>query len=118
MGISGFLGLWILFYVSPDIRLIEQDVEMISVAHCADGAELVFFWDFVQGDFTLLDYKYISDMIIWSDGLETSIYWHDNNCYRLITTKCWAESWEDENPTSLINRGAWFVRIVMPGLKQ
>ena len=100
---------------------VEEEVECISVAHVGDGAELVFFWSLVQGNWTCLDHRWISDgMSISRRGDEWALAWNDENerCYRTVRTKCWVESWERESPLAEQKQRPWFRRMLCPGLRQ
>ncbi len=48
---------------TPDC-LVEEHIDSIAVVHVEDGAQLVFFFDFVQGDWVCLDHRWLaSDMV-------------------------------------------------------
>lgn len=107
----------------PDCSLgfAEQTVECISVAHLSDGAELIFFWDLVQDDWTCLDHRWAgSAMIVAHEDSLWVLHWSDEseNCYRVVRTRRWVESWESENPLSDQNQRPWFRQLLNPGLKQ
>lgn len=103
------------------LPLVDQTVECISVAHLGDGVELVFFWSLVQGEWTCLDHRWASGGMSLSrrDG-EWALAWVDENenCYRVVRTTCWVESWEDYNPLAEQNQRPWFRQLLHPGLRQ
>ncbi len=103
------------------LPVVEQSVECISIAHLSDGIDLVFFWTTVQGEWTCLDHRWAStSMAVTRDGSEWLLQWPDesDNCYRLVRTSCWVESWETENPLAEQNQRPWFRQLLTPGLKQ
>jgi len=98
---------------------VEQSVECISVAHLDDGVRLVFFWARVQGEWTCLDHRWAStSMALSRRGDEWLLSWPDENenCYRLVRTRCWVESWETDNPLAAQNQRPWFRQLLNPGL--
>ena len=101
--------------------LVDQRVECISVAHLGDGVELVFFWSLVQGEWTCLDHRWVSSSMSLSRcGDEWVLAWADENenCYRLLRTHCWVESWEQNNPLAEQNQRPWFRQLLHPGLRR
>ena len=106
---------------SGKMPIVEQTVECISIAHLSDGAELVFFWELVQGEWTCLDHRWAaSNMVVARDENQWTLQWCDEseNCYRIVHSACWVESWESENPLSDQNQRPWFRQLLNPGLKQ
>jgi len=105
---------------TPGIQTVEQEVELISVAHVGDGAELVFFWAPVQGEITCLDHRWLSrEMIVVFAGGCWTLAWLDSNgdsCYRIVRSRHWAESWERESPLAEQNQRPWFRQLCAPGL--
>lgn len=107
--------------IPSEFPCVEQDVECISVCHLDDCIRLVFFWDLIQGDWTCLDHRWVvTNMSVFKDGEYTVLAWSDDNenCYRIIRTKCWVESWEYENPLTQQNQNVWFAQLLNPGLKR
>lgn len=103
------------------LPVVEQDCELISVAHLSDGAEIVFFWADVNGIWTCLDHRWAgSGMVVSGDSGNWLLQWQDDgeDCYRIVRTPRWVESWESENPLSDQNQRPWFRQLLHPGLKQ
>ncbi|HEV7223587.1 MAG TPA: hypothetical protein VGN42_12850 [Pirellulales bacterium] len=103
------------------VPVVDQRVECISVAHLGDGVELVFFWSLVQGEWTCLDHRWVSSSMSLSRcGDEWVLAWADENenCYRLLRTHCWVESWEPNNPLAEQNQRPWFRQLLHPGLRR
>lgn len=101
------------------LPVVEQRVEAISIAHLNDGAELVFFWALVQGQWTCLDHRWLSaNMVLRRDGAGWRLEWPDDgvDCYRVVHTACWVESWEIDSPLAEERRRPWFRRLLNPGL--
>lgn len=101
--------------------IVEQDVEVISIAHLEHGVTMAFFWDRVQGDFTCLDHRWVcSDWLIYRDGDRWCIAWTDDmdECYRVLRTRCYVESWEKDNPLDSQRNQPWFAGLLQPGLKK
>ena len=106
---------------APDEPLVVEEVDAIAICHVADGAELVFFFCTVQGEWTCLDHRWLAaDMAPRFDGRRFSLAWHDDgdSCYRVIRSAAWIESWERENPLAEIRNRPWFARLLVPGLAQ
>lgn len=112
------------FPVYPEPPMVEQTVAAVSVAHVADGAELLFFWDDVQGEWTCLDHRWFaSDMRVGRDDEgHWSLTWLDYDggvtSFRVVRTRCWIETWEHESPLAVDHGKPWFRRLLCPGLKQ
>lgn len=105
---------------TPDC-LVEEHIDSIAVVHVEDGAQLVFFFDFVQGDWVCLDHRWLaSDMVAARVDAQWSLTWHDDadDCWRVITADHWFESWEAESPLCAQQNRPWFARLLAPGLKQ
>lgn len=103
-------------------RLVVQHVDTISIAHVADGAELVFFWDHVQGVWSCLDHRWLaSDMacIYDAEAEQWQLSWYDegDDCRRYVHASHWIESWETDNPLAAIHNRPWFAKLLVPGLK-
>lgn len=101
--------------------LVEEHVDTIAVVHVKDGAEMVFFFDFVQNEWVCLDHRWLaSDMVSGRVGKQWSLAWRDDgdSCWRLMTADHWFETWEDESPLSAQHNRPWFARLLVPGLKQ
>lgn len=99
----------------------EQDVELISVAHLDGCGELVFFHDFVQGELTRLDHRWLaSTAFVHWDGAAWVLSWEDecDHCYRVVRAPIFVESWEAENPLNEINQRPWFRQLLEVGLRQ
>jgi hypothetical protein len=104
-----------------ELPLVEQTVDCISVAHQAEGADLIFFWDRVQGEWTCLDYRWASSAMAVSRHCEAwRLAWLDDGdgCYRVVASRYWIESWEPESPLAEQNCKPWFRQLAHPGLKQ
>lgn len=100
---------------------IVQKLDTISVVHVKDGAELVFFFDFIQGEWSVLDHRWLAaDMItnITNDGKFT-LYWRDDgdSCYRLMVADHYYETWVEESPLAIQHNRPWFARLLAPGLR-
>lgn len=101
------------------LPLVEQSVECVSVAHLDDGVRLVFFWARVQGEWTCLDHRWATTgMALSRQADEWLLSWPDENenCFRVVRTRCWVESWEPENPLTEQNQRPWFRQLLNPGL--
>jgi len=108
------------FSGAAPLPVVEQECELISVAHLSDGAELVFFWSQVQSEWTCLDHRWChSSMRVGRSGDAWRLEWEDDSehCYRVVTTPIWVESWESGNPLSDQNQRPWFRQLLNPGLK-
>ena len=105
--------------VDMSLPFVEQAVECISVAHLDDGVKLVFFWSRVQGEWTCLDHRWLSpSMTLSRRGEEWLLSWPDENenCFRVVRTPCWVETWEAQNPLTEQNQRPWFRQLLNPGL--
>jgi hypothetical protein len=114
------LVLCLAFSSTPD-GFVEEHVDSIAVVHVRDGAELVFFFDFVQQEWVCLDHRWLaSDMACGRAGDRWSLFWHDDgdDCWRLITADHWFETWQPDSPLSAQQNRPWFARLLAPGLKQ
>lgn len=114
-----FLILAIAAQIAAPMPLVEQTVECISIAHLEDGISLVFFWDLVQSDWTCLDHRWLSGGMILTLGDGAWILaWPDENenCFRVIRTRSFVESWEVQNPLAELNQRPWFRQLLNPGL--
>lgn len=112
------LVIWMTLFLSPE-RFVGQTVDTISVVHIKDGADLIFFWDFVQGEWACLDHRWLTtDMALSFDDRHWNLFWHDDNdsCWRLMKATHWIESWEDESPLAGQHNRPWFARLLAPGL--
>ena len=113
---------WIWLYLDPpDASFVYQEVDTVAVAHVRDGAELVFFFDYVQGEWGLLDHRWLIDSM--GVGFYESrwlLFWYDDGDrrWRLVSTKRWVETWEQESPLAANQNRPWFRRALVPGLKQ
>jgi hypothetical protein len=113
----------IIFFSAPlaaPVPIVEQTVEFVSVAHLADGAELIFIWADVQGEITVLGHRWLnSGMGVHRSGDEWVLAWEDegDSCYRVIHTRHWLESWENENPLAAEHGKPWFRQLCEAGLK-
>ena len=95
---------------------VEEHVDTIAVVHVNDGAEMVFFFDFVQNEWVCLDHRWLaSDMVPGRVGKQWSLAWRDDgdSCWRLMLADHWFETWEDESPlrpntTAPGSPGCWF----------
>lgn len=115
-----FLLLAIVAQVAAPMPLVEQTVECISIAHLEDGISIVFFWDFVQDDWTCLDHRWLSPVMVLAFGDGGWILaWPDENenCFRVIRTRCYVESWERSNHLVEVNARPWFRQLLNPGLR-
>lgn len=118
------MGIWLLalsLYLSTPERYVEQHVDTISVVHVRDGAELIFFYDFVQGEWSCLDHRWLAgDMLVGRQGERWTLAWHDDgdSCWRLMIADRWYETWTDESPLAGQHNRPWFVRLLAPGLSQ
>jgi len=105
------------------LPIVEQEVDFISVAHLPDNVQLLFFWDRIQGEMATLDYRWMpSDYALEMVDDFWYLGWEDWNggaqCYRVIKTKHWVESWESESPLNPIQQRPWFAQILFVGLKK
>lgn len=109
----------VLAQADASIPWVEQSVECISIAHLEEGVKLVFFWGLVQGEWTCLDHRWLSSQMNLSlvDG-EWVLSWPDENenCYRVIRSPAYVESWEPESPLAELNQRPWFRQLLNPGL--
>jgi hypothetical protein len=100
---------------------VEQSVDTIAVVHVKDGAEMAFFFDFVQGEWACLDHRWLAtDMLPGRVGDRWSLAWRDDgdSCWRLMLAEHWYETWVDESPLAEVNNRPWFRRLLVPGLMQ
>lgn len=101
--------------------VVSESVDMISVAHFGGDSQIAFYWSLVQGDWMLLDHRWIDHKYcVLLHGERWCMQWHDqgDHCYRVVYTDCWVESWEEENPMAEQQGIAWFRQLLTPGLKQ
>lgn len=102
-------------------HIVEQTVDLISVAHVKDGQQQLYFWALVQNEWALLDYRHLpSESAVCQDGNDTVVFFLDqsDNCFRSIRSTHWLETWEDESPMASQHGRPWFARLLCPGLKQ
>ena len=102
---SGFLH-------APAPRVVEQTVEMVAIHHLENGSKFVFFFDFVQGQWTLLAHRwgFPDSGIYWTGEVWSFDFWDESDsCYRVIRAKCWAECWSEKTPARMKagGRGLW-----------
>lgn len=102
--------------------VVEQEVEIISVAMWGGDCRMIFFWDSLQNEFALLSHRWMDNSysISLQDG-KWCVEWEDtgDQCYRRVFTKCYVESREQQNPFSEDQQGRpWFANLLEPGLKQ
>lgn len=102
-------------------EIVVEDIDTIAVCHVADGAQLVFFFARVQGEWACLEHRWITcDMTPGRSGDKFTLAWRDDcdGCHRLVRAAAWIESWEAENPLTEVNGRPWFRQLLNPGLKQ
>ena len=112
-----------LLFIAPGqaAPLVEQDVDLVSIAHLPDDVRLVFFWQRVQGQWTCIDYRWHSPQMSLSNDCDGfTLAWPDDNqnCYRVIRAPAYVESWEPQNPLAEQNQWPWFRQLLNPGLRQ
>ena len=104
-------------------RIIEQEVECISVCHLDDHNLIIFFWDIIQGEWALLDHQWVwgSENAVSTIKGKTYLSFtrtdYPNRYYYIVSTDCYIESWEKENPLTIQNNRPWFANNIPPGLK-
>ena len=105
------------------MQVVTEDVDTIAVCHVADGAELIFFFAEIQGEWACLDHRWASpDMAprISPEGFELA--WLDESewphCYRIVRAPAYVETHERVSPLAERNDRPWFVQLLEPGLKQ
>lgn len=102
-----------------EMPVVVDSCDLISVAHCDDGARLIFFWSTVNGDWMLIDHRwYDGEMAVSRSGDHWSLAWPDADCYRIVESRQWVESAEAESPLVAENGRPWFARLLEPGLRQ
>jgi len=114
------LALAVSFTAADAAPIVTEDVDTIAVCHVADGAELVFFFSEIQGEWACLDHRWrAADMTHGRDGDRWMLAWHDDgdSCYRVIRAAHWIESYEPESPLAINHNKPWFARLCAPGLK-
>jgi len=102
-------------------RSVVEEIDTIAVVHVADGAEMVFLFAFVQGEWTCLDHRWLAtDMLPGRVGDRWSLCWRDDGdeCWRFLLADHWFETWSDESPLAINNNRPWFARLLCPGLAQ
>jgi hypothetical protein len=111
-------------YYHNDIKFyyVEQEIECLSIAHLSDSYTRVFFWDMVQGEFTLLAVIAMpGDFQCYDSDTEHAIsvcYLDHYACaFRVIKAKTFIESWEKEDPLTSNRNQPWFAQLLCPGLK-
>lgn len=105
----------------PNDIFVEQTVDTIGIVHLDSGTEFVYFFDFVQKEWTILDSRWISGEMSYSfDGSKHKLFWWDTNdsCWRLITSTHFIETWTNKNPLTERNNAPWFAQLLQPGLKK
>lgn len=103
------------------LPLVEEEVEIISIAHWGGDCQMAFYWGIVQGEMVLLDHRWLygKESVQWHDGY-WCMTWHDESeyCYRIVRTKCFVESWEPGNPLTEGGDRPWFANLLEPGLRK
>lgn len=104
-----------------EMPLVEQDVELISISHLSTGATLVFFFDFVQGEWTLLEHRHTVPWNEFSlrhapDGVFLSFFDYQDSCFRVMRANAWVETWDEWDPTGTPGT-IWWRNGLEPALK-
>lgn len=110
----------ILFAAEP-LAVVEQEVECVSICHLEDSQVLLFFFDTIQGQWTQLAHRWACcTMAITWTGTRWQVEWDDEETglHRVVTTGCWVETWQADNPLQADHNAPWFRRLLEPGLRE
>lgn len=100
--------------------LVVEDVDLIAVAHVADGRRVAVFFGRVQEQPAQLAHRWAWDdaaPVRDGDGWAYLFFDAEAACWRLVRTPAWIETWSEANPLADAGR-PWFAGLCEPGLKQ
>lgn len=117
------LALSVMFFseFGDDYPIVKQHIDTISIVHLEDDINFIFFFDTVQGEWVILDYRWQPDYIVFTYiDKNFGLFWRDDSdsCWRYVTSSHWIESWELESPLVEQNNRPWFARLLTCGLKK
>lgn len=105
-------------------KIVYDFVDTISVAHCPDDKNFIFFWDVIQNQWEYVDCKWFDNpskgnISFSKEKNKWILFYEDTDCFRLIEANAYIESWENYNVRSEFDNvqvKPWFARLCNRGL--
>lgn len=99
--------------------LVDERVDTIAIFH-SENAEFAYFFDFIQGDWSVIDHRVISsEFRVYRDGADWVLTFDDwgDECLRAVRAEHWFEVWQEASPREEENQRPWFRQQAEPGLR-
>lgn len=112
------LAAWLFFAAGEAAPIVVDEVDLVAIAHGETGGAIAIFYGRVQNTPTQLAHRWLSDDLPptrTTDGWDWLFYDSSDDCWRLVRTTAWVETWGAENPAGR-NDGPWFVGLTECGL--